>query len=111
MVGLLSACGPSMETIELPTAVVDATVLSPSVLDVAFEVTNPRDEDLESVTCVPSAYVGTNVVSRFLSGGTLPSLDARETRTVTLSVEVREQQAGFVSRVEVYCTSRATVLD
>ena len=109
LVGLLAACSPSMESVDLPTSVVEASVLSPSALGITFEVTNPRGADMEDVTCVPSAFVGGNDVSTFMSGGTLPSLDAGQTERHSLTVEIKEQQAAYVTRAEMYCSGRAPV--
>jgi hypothetical protein len=106
---LLVGCGgsdePSRQKAAAPTAIVGFQAASPSVLEVLFEVQNPRASMMPSVTCSVSAYVSTRNVAKFLSGGSISNLQPGETRQVRTSIEVTDSQAAFVERVDVSCSS------
>lgn len=110
---VLAGCGgpaqPSTTRVTAPTQVSSFQAVSPSVVEVIFEVRNPRAAKMESVTCIVNAYVSTQNVARFFSGGSIENLTPNESRRVRTSAEIKDSQATFVQRVEVYCSSQMPV--
>ncbi len=110
LLAVLSGCGgssqPSTTRVTAPTQVLSFQAVSPSVVEVIFEVRNPRAVKMESVTCTVNAYVSTQNVAKFFSGGTIQNLTPNESRRVRTSAEIKDSQGAFVQRVEVYCSSQ-----
>lgn len=114
-IGLVAAsCGggnsaPRTRDIRLDTEVITYAPVSPSVLEVIFDVTNPRNEAVFDVPCFVDAYVSTTRVSTFLSGGEVSGILENDTRRVRTSAEINDGQAAFVTRVEVQCRAEITL--
>jgi hypothetical protein len=84
------------------------TAASPAVLRAQVGITNTSSRTTHGGTCVFFAYVSGIEVSKFFeSSGTFDrSLEPGEDFVLLASVGVKDQQADYVDRVTVRCTTR-----
>lgn len=100
---------PSTTRVTAPTQVISFEAVSSSVVEVIVNVCNPSTVRLKSVTCIVNAYVSTQNVARFFSGGSIENRLPNESRRVRTSAQIKDSQAAFVQRVEIYCSSPKTM--
>lgn len=105
---VLASCGTlSTEYLEIDGTFRYANVITPSIITVVYDVTNPYAQAVDSATCVLDPLVSATSVSDGFGEGLvfIDNLAAGETRRLQTDVTIKEGQGAYVSKVEITCST------